>query len=429
VLRSASGPARCSMADIFLSYRRADRDRVVPLVALFEARGWTVWSETRIDAGEQWDEVIEREVDAASCVVAVWSHQSVTSRWVRAEAGEGLERGILVPVLIDSAKPPLEFRRVHAIDLTAWRGGAGERLAQMLLGAVARVFERNLAEAGRSSATAQADPKGCDREVWDRGGRGLMETPLEWARSAACQGVRLASGAGTGLVRLARRTRQAKGAAVLLPVLVAAILAGATVLRSKAWQAGEASPEVADPQRADVVLALSQLHIGNGEIIRARELLAANKSLAPGRIVLALGETYDPNVRAPVKDGGVPADAARAMSLYLNALALGLQTPKKRIDDLSVTLAIADRTLARGKKLLEEGQVAPARGCFLYVYQKGLAAGAFMMATTFDPQEMKQPWALGIRPDPEQARLWYERARELRHPQADERLQRLAARP
>src|SRR5262245_17918504 len=119
VLWPASGPARCSMADIFLSYRRADRDRVVPLVALFEARGWTVWSETRIDAGEQWDEVIEREVDAASCVVAVWSHQSVTSRWVRAEAGEGLERGILVPVLIDSAKPPLEFRRVHAIDLTA----------------------------------------------------------------------------------------------------------------------------------------------------------------------------------------------------------------------------------------------------------------------------------------------------------------------
>jgi adenylate cyclase len=83
------------MADIFLSYKRTDRDRVAPIVALLEARGWTVWWDTRIDAGEQWDEVIEREVDAASCVVAIWSVRSVGSRWVRTEAGEGLERGIL----------------------------------------------------------------------------------------------------------------------------------------------------------------------------------------------------------------------------------------------------------------------------------------------------------------------------------------------
>jgi adenylate cyclase len=84
------------MADIFLSYRRTDRDRVAPIAALLEARGWSVWSDGRINAGEQWDEVIERQVNAAGCVVAVWSFQSVNSRLVRAEAAEGLERGVLV---------------------------------------------------------------------------------------------------------------------------------------------------------------------------------------------------------------------------------------------------------------------------------------------------------------------------------------------
>ena len=128
------------MADIFLSYKRTDRDRVAPIVALLEARGWTVWWDTRIDAGEQWDEVIEREVADASCMVAVWSFQSVNSRWVRIEASEGLERGILVPVLVDAAKPPLEFKRVQAIDLTGWRGDAEEDCATMLVGAVAKLL-------------------------------------------------------------------------------------------------------------------------------------------------------------------------------------------------------------------------------------------------------------------------------------------------
>jgi hypothetical protein len=41
------------MADIFLSYKRTDLDRVAPIAALLEGRGWTVWSDTRIDAGER----------------------------------------------------------------------------------------------------------------------------------------------------------------------------------------------------------------------------------------------------------------------------------------------------------------------------------------------------------------------------------------
>ena len=66
------------MAGIFVSYSRADRDIAAKIVAALEAEGWTVWWDTRLIAGEQWDEVIEREINAASCVLVVWSPLSVT---------------------------------------------------------------------------------------------------------------------------------------------------------------------------------------------------------------------------------------------------------------------------------------------------------------------------------------------------------------
>ena len=38
------------------------------------------------------------------------------------EASEGEERGILVPVLIEKARPPLGFRSIQTADLTSWQG-------------------------------------------------------------------------------------------------------------------------------------------------------------------------------------------------------------------------------------------------------------------------------------------------------------------
>jgi hypothetical protein len=112
------------MADIFLSYKREDRDKVRPLVEALQAQGWSVWWDTRIGVGETWDKVIETELAAAKCVVVVWSRRSVDSRWVRSEAHEGLERGCLVPVIIEGAKPPLAFKLVQSTDLTHRRGEA-----------------------------------------------------------------------------------------------------------------------------------------------------------------------------------------------------------------------------------------------------------------------------------------------------------------
>jgi adenylate cyclase len=104
------------MADIFLSYSRVDRARVLPLVEGLQARGWSVWWDRDIAPGRGFEEEIDREISAAECVLVVWSNNSVNSRWVRNEALEGLERNILVPVLLDDVRIPVAFRQSQAVD-------------------------------------------------------------------------------------------------------------------------------------------------------------------------------------------------------------------------------------------------------------------------------------------------------------------------
>jgi tetratricopeptide (TPR) repeat protein len=107
------------MSDVFVSYASADRERVIPIVQAIERRGWTVWWDRKIGAGNAFDREIEKALDEARCIIVVWSEASIESDWVRNEATEGLERGILIPVLLDAIRPPLAFRRTQTIDLTA----------------------------------------------------------------------------------------------------------------------------------------------------------------------------------------------------------------------------------------------------------------------------------------------------------------------
>ena len=41
------------MADVFVSYARADKTRVAPLVAAIEAKGWSVWWDPDISPGQE----------------------------------------------------------------------------------------------------------------------------------------------------------------------------------------------------------------------------------------------------------------------------------------------------------------------------------------------------------------------------------------
>ena len=97
------------MADIFISYSHEDKSLASQLAAAFERHGWKVWWDRQLRTGSHYDDEIEAALEAAGCVVVLWSGRSVGSRYVKDEATFALEAGKLVPVLIENIRLPLRF--------------------------------------------------------------------------------------------------------------------------------------------------------------------------------------------------------------------------------------------------------------------------------------------------------------------------------
>ena len=150
------------MADVFVSYSRSDKTRVAPLVAAIKAKGWSVWWDPSIAAGQQFDDQIEAQLLAASAVLVVWTPASVVSRWVRGEARDAAERDILVPVRFDGARLPIDARAIQTTDLDDWKEDPSSAPFQDMLRSLTAVIERQRASAPATSATASV-PTGAPR--------------------------------------------------------------------------------------------------------------------------------------------------------------------------------------------------------------------------------------------------------------------------
>ena len=110
------------MADIFISYSGKDRSIVKEIATLLETRGWTIWWDGHIPIGQRFDSTIESELRNAKCVLVIWTKNSVNSEWVKNEANDAAQRGVLVPVLLEPVALPLAFSRIEAALLTDWKG-------------------------------------------------------------------------------------------------------------------------------------------------------------------------------------------------------------------------------------------------------------------------------------------------------------------
>ncbi len=110
------------MGDVFISYSSDDRPWVKRLAEALEGQGCSVWWDRRIPTGKNYYKVIEEALDAAGCVVVIWSTKAAESDWVSNEAQEGLRRNILIPIAIDHCVPPLGFRHCQTADLSDWDG-------------------------------------------------------------------------------------------------------------------------------------------------------------------------------------------------------------------------------------------------------------------------------------------------------------------
>ncbi|TNE53122.1 MAG: TIR domain-containing protein [Bacteroidetes bacterium] len=135
------------MRHIFVSYSSKDRAKTKALAAIFEKNGWPTWWDKNITPGKAFDRAISKALDDAFCIVVLWSKNSVESSWVLDEAYEGLERKILVPVLIGTTRLPFGYRRLQYVDLTKWRGTASAAPMQRLLEQIAALAPESAAKA------------------------------------------------------------------------------------------------------------------------------------------------------------------------------------------------------------------------------------------------------------------------------------------
>lgn len=127
------------MADVFISYKKSDSDRVRPLVEHLRGAGLEVWWDEGIQPSTSWRAEIAKQLAAAKCVVAVWTNDSVDHEqgsWVMEEATHGQTRKILAPVRLDLVSPPLGFGETQYADLAAWSGSADDPRLQHFLGIV-----------------------------------------------------------------------------------------------------------------------------------------------------------------------------------------------------------------------------------------------------------------------------------------------------
>jgi hypothetical protein len=146
------------MSQIFISYASEDRARARALASELAGRGWSVWWDRKIPLGKSYDEVIERALAEAKCVVVLWSAVSVASEWVRNEAGEGRRREILLPVFLDPVEAPLAFRLLNGANLSDWEPSVPHPEFDRLVERVGELVGHHSPGAGAISAGAPSLP-------------------------------------------------------------------------------------------------------------------------------------------------------------------------------------------------------------------------------------------------------------------------------
>ena len=86
----------------------------------------------------------------------------------------------------------------------------------------------------------------------------------------------------------------------------------------------------------------------------------------------------------------------------------------------------AEQLVKQGDQYLAQGKIGGARLFYRQAANAGYALAAIRLGATYDPAELSRLQVEGMTADAIEARKWYERARELGAPEADEHLARLS---
>jgi hypothetical protein len=126
------------MRQVFLIYAQEDRNRAANAAGALGSAGYTVLWDLQAPPGVAFGHFVDETMEGCLCVVVLWTRSSVRDDWVKAQASKARRRAVLVPVLLDdvASQIPLEFSRLNAANLTAWRPGVPCLEWDLFLGAV-----------------------------------------------------------------------------------------------------------------------------------------------------------------------------------------------------------------------------------------------------------------------------------------------------
>jgi hypothetical protein len=109
------------VADVFISYSQQSANSAEALAKALAAEGLDVWWDTRLTAGQRFDDVIRGELEQADAAIVIWSHASIISSYVKMEAGFAYGLDKLITVRTPDLAPediPEPFRSFHTSPVT-----------------------------------------------------------------------------------------------------------------------------------------------------------------------------------------------------------------------------------------------------------------------------------------------------------------------
>lgn len=155
------------MAEIFVSYSRAQRDRIKSIVQKLELFKVSVWYDASLRSGESFSEEIKRELSESKAVLVCWDRKAISSDYVTGEAMIARTTNKYVPCFLESVDLHAPFNVVQTEDLSNWQGE--DSFAAWL-----KILERIGILIGRPGLSAYA-------QIVGEGGR---QKPLrDWAKA------------------------------------------------------------------------------------------------------------------------------------------------------------------------------------------------------------------------------------------------------
>lgn len=154
------------MTDVFISYKREEREKARALAEFLALHGYSVWWDAELLAGDEFGREISEVISRAKSAIVLWSEEASRSSFVLTEAAQARARGILIPATLDGAIPPLPFSDIHTLNLSSWDGDAGSSLLDPLLTAVeSKAGTRSIARSSQAAVEVLKNPE-LEVEFW-----------------------------------------------------------------------------------------------------------------------------------------------------------------------------------------------------------------------------------------------------------------------